>query len=162
MCTPSCQPPPFDLLDVDRVVEIAGIIGIDRDDELLAQILAPVERDASTVSGIRLGFLEDASWKFGGKMVFPDDREHVDAGRRCGAEHFDDFPFRIDVARFPRFEPDDYLVATRPVCRGLRSEADLHVNVVHDARIVGHDVEEILRSAAKCRRRSRGRASESG
>ena len=47
-------------LDIDRVIEIARVIGIDRDDELLAQIFALRGSDSgSTLSGISFGFREN-------------------------------------------------------------------------------------------------------
>ncbi len=123
-------------LDVDRVVEIAGVIGIDRDDELRAQILAA--GGERRFDGFRNLFrlLDDGAGKLERKMILPNDRKHVDAGISALAEHFDDLAFRIDVARFPRFQPNDYFVAHARLRR-------LHVNVVDDARIVRHDVEEI-------------------
>ena len=66
-------------------------------------------------------------------------------GAELGPEHLDDLPFRIDVARFPRLETDDDLVAALRNLRQRRLRRDLDVNVVNDARIVRHDVEEILR-----------------
>src|SRR5437867_4474764 len=78
-------------------------------------------------------------------MIFADDREHVDA--RCGgrAEHFDDFPFRIDMPRFPGFQANHDFVAgirgyTKPLIL-LRA----YVDVVHKPRIVGHDVVKVPR-----------------
>ena len=44
-------------------------------------------------------------------MVFPDNREDVDAGRSAWSETFNNFSFRIDVPRFPRLESDHDLVA---------------------------------------------------
>ena len=66
-------------------------------------------------------------------------------GARGRTEHFDDLAFGIDVARFPRLQPDDDLVARARSFRKRRSRGQLHVNVVHEAWIVRHDVEEIAR-----------------
>src|SRR4051812_27604420 len=95
-------------------------------------------------------------------MILPNDRKHVNAGRAARPKHFDDLAFRIDVPRLPRLEPNDHLVAgsgcwsrraLAAVLRGLFSHRPeggpaprrLNINVVHDPRIVRHDVEEILR-----------------
>ena len=44
-------------------------------------------------------------------MIFPDDRQHVDAWSRSRAEHFDDFAFGINVARFPGFQANYDFIA---------------------------------------------------
>ena len=71
----------------------------------------PSNISSPTVSGNSLRFLQDALGKFRRKMVLPDDRKHVHAGRGARPEDLDDLAFGIDVARFPRLEPDDDLVA---------------------------------------------------
>src|SRR5215210_1473591 len=76
-------------------------------------------------------------------MVFPDDRKHVDAGRGARAEQLYDLTFRIDVARLPRFEPDYDFVAARRLLWQRGMGGDLNIDVVHDPRIVRHDVKKI-------------------
>ena len=78
-------------------------------------------------------------------MVLPDDRKHVDAGSGTRPEDFDDLAFRIDVARFPRFQTDDDFVAAVRSSGQRRLRRNLDVNVVDDAGIVRDDVEEIFR-----------------
>src|SRR6202043_2520801 len=92
--------------DPDRVIKVAGIAWDDRDDALVAQILALLEHLLADRFRYSLRFLEDVSRKFGRKMVLPDDRQHVPAGRGTGPEDLDDLALRIDMARFPRFETD--------------------------------------------------------
>ena len=54
-------------------------------------------------------------------------------------------PFGIDVARLPRFQPNNHFVAALGHLLQWRLRRDLDVNVVDDARIIRHDIEEILR-----------------
>ena len=63
-------------------------------------------------------------------------------GAPLAPKHLDDLALGIDVARFPMLETDDHFIA--------HARADFFVrltdvDVVDDARIIGHDVEEILR-----------------
>ena len=143
--------------DINRVIEIARIIGVDRDDELVAQIFA--FRKTTRIDGVGnvVGFLQHFRRKLERKVIFPNDREHVDSRIRSSTEELDDLALGIDVARFPGFQPNDNFVLRLRRARCARERARLHINVVHKSRIIGHDVKEISRSAAMCRRLSRGR-----
>ena len=101
-----------DLLYVDRVVKIAGIIRVDRDDEFFAQILAVLEHSPVDAFGNSICFIDNVFRKFSWQIVLANDRQHVDAGRRRGPEDFDDLAFRIDMTRLPRLEANNDLVAT--------------------------------------------------
>ena len=70
-----------DRLDVDCVVEIARVIGINSDDKFVAQILAPIELAYIDFFGNPIRFVQNVARKFCREMIFPDDRQHVDARR---------------------------------------------------------------------------------
>ena len=100
------------LVHVNCVIEIARVIGVDGDDELVAQIFA--SRDllfASTVFRNPLRLLQNFLRKFRRQMVLADDRKHVHSGRRCRPEHLDDFALGIDVTRFPDVQANHDFVA---------------------------------------------------
>src|ERR1043165_1775578 len=99
------------LLNVDCIVEFARVIGIDGDDEFSAQIFASLELPGINGRGNSLCLVQNIPGKFGWQMIFPDDRQHVDAWSRRGAEHFDDFTFGINVARFPRLQANYDFIA---------------------------------------------------
>ena len=90
-------------------------------------------------------FIENTLWKLSGQIILPDDRQHVDSGRSCGSKDFDDFAFGIDVARFPRFQTNNDFVVTRRCFRQLCARRNLNVDIVHQSRIVRHDVIKIPR-----------------
>jgi len=71
--------------------------------------------------------------------------QHVDSGCSCGSKDFDDFAFGIDVARFPRFQTNNDFVVTRRCFRQLCVRRNLNVDIVHQSRIVRHDVIKIPR-----------------
>src|SRR5437773_4431026 len=92
-------------------------------------------------------------------MKFPNDRQHVDARSERRTEHFDDFTFGINVARFPRFQPNYDFIANlwgnfgsyeRQASHGglvpWRTGNLPYVNVVHEARVIRHDVIKIPRT----------------
>ena len=99
------------LLNLDRVIKIARVIGIDRDDKFFAQIFASLELPWTDFIGNPLCLIQNILGKFRWQMKFPDDREHVDARRGCRPEDFDDFAFGIDVARLPGVEANHDFVA---------------------------------------------------
>jgi hypothetical protein len=141
------EPPASTLnaLDVDGVIEIPRVIRINCDDKLVSQVLAPGEHFLAHGLGDLLRFIQDRPRKLRRKMILPNDRKHVHARRRARTEIFYDLPFRIDVARFPSLQLDDDLVPAIWNPGQWRVRRDLDVNVVHDAGIVRHDVEEIFR-----------------
>jgi hypothetical protein len=97
-------PTASDLLNLNCVVEIARVIGINGDDEFSAQIFASLQLPGINCLGNSLRLVQNIPGKFRWQMIFPDDRQHVDARSRRGPEHFDDFTFGINVARFPRLQ----------------------------------------------------------
>ena len=129
-------------LDVDGVVEILGVIGIDGDDELLPAIFAPgylgrfdVLREAAGVAfhGLRKGLR---------KLILADDGKSMfHAGSVGRAEDFDNLAFGIDVPRFPLFEAHGRPLSPTRAPR----KPKLHVDVILQAWIVGDDVRKLLR-----------------
>src|SRR5206468_12842357 len=78
-------------------------------------------------------------------MIFPNDRQHVDARSRSRTEHFDDFTFGINVARFPSFQTNynfiancsHWPVASRGTAhRAVATDIGAYINVVHEAGVI--------------------------
>ena len=122
------------LIDVDRVVEIPRVVGVDGDDERLAEVEAALVfgdgdffGNAGHLGQCRLG-------KMSREMIFADDGQDIDAGGVGLAEHLDDFALRVDVARRPFDQFNDHLVTD------LRVQGRFGVDVVGHARIVGDDI----------------------
>src|SRR5688572_10461309 len=93
-------------LDVDGVIEITRVVRINREDKLISQVLATGEHRLLHGLGDLLSFIQDRPRKFCWKMILPNDRKHVHAGRRTRAEVLDNLAFRIDMARFPSLQLD--------------------------------------------------------
>src|ERR1044071_9056290 len=147
------------LLNVDCIVEIARVIGIDGDDEFSAQIFASLELPGINGLGNSLCLVQNIPGKFGWQMIFPDDRQHVDAWSRRGAEYFDDFTFGINVARFPRLQANYDFIANlwhnmerceRPARHGRFAVWRIHnlpyINVMNDARVIRDYVIKVPRA----------------
>ena len=131
---------------MNSVVEITRIIGIDGDDEFIAQILAPIDLTCVDFFGNPVRLLQNISRKFRWQMIFPDDRQHVDARRRRGPEHFNDFALWIDVARFPSLETNHNFIAD--FGGGLLDPpipSRLDVHVMHKTWIIGNNIIKIAR-----------------
>ena len=95
----------------DGVVEIAGGIGVDGDDEVAAEIF-PADRAVGEFDGgKRFGFGEGFGRESGGEIKFPNDREDVDAWIGGAAEAFDEEAFGVGSAIFPVDQFSDHLVA---------------------------------------------------
>src|SRR6266478_6289147 len=78
------------LLNRSGNIEITRIIGINGDDEFSAQIFASLELPGIKRLGNSLRLVQNIPGKFRWQMIFPDDRQHVDAWSRRRPEHFDD------------------------------------------------------------------------
>ena len=133
------------LLNLNRVVEIARVIRIDGDDKFFAQIFTSFELSRIDSFGNPLRLIQNILRKFCAEVVFADDRKHVDARRGCRSEYFDDFAFRIDVARFPRVQADHDFVADARRCSHALIAIWAHVDVVHKPRIIRDDVVKVSR-----------------
>ena len=138
-------PTTLGLVNVNRVIEIPRIIGVDCDDKLFAQIFASFDLTRTDFLGNALGLIQNILRKFCWQMKLADDREHVDARRRCRPEYFNDFAFGIDVARFPGLEANHDFVAKARARRYSLICVTAHVDVVHEARIIRHNVVKIPR-----------------
>src|SRR6266478_3453971 len=92
---PTAVVDPFNL---NRVVEIARIIRIDCDNKFVPQIFASLEFPRIDCFGDPVRFIENISRKVAWQMIFPNDRQHVDARRRGWSKYFDDVAFWINVA----------------------------------------------------------------
>src|SRR5713101_3211144 len=141
------EPPTFvvDLFNIDGIVKIARVIRIDCDNEFVAQIVATIDHPLLDRLRNPIRFIDDAFWKRRRQIVFPDDRQHVDAGRSCGSKHLDDLAFWIYMSRFPRLETNNDFIATRRRFRQFLARWNLNVNIVDESRVVRHHVIKITR-----------------
>src|SRR5262249_49507622 len=132
-------------LDLNCVVEIARIVGIDRNDELIAQIFTLcVLTRVDSFWNLRC-LLQGHRRKTKRQMIFPDNRQHVDTRIRRPSKQLDQFAFRINVPRIPGLQPNDYLVAGNRRPGRMRDRSRLDINVVHDPWIIRHNIKEIPR-----------------
>ena len=135
-----------DAFDVDCVIVVLGVIGIDREDKPVAEIFAfrgLARIDLRVCAG---GILQNLCRKFHRQAVLANDREHVHTGCPCRSEHFDEMAFGVHVAGFPRVQMSDDLIADLGIERGLRI---FDVEVLDEAGIVRHNVKEIF-GALQC------------
>src|SRR5437667_12330079 len=73
-------PTAADLLNMNRVVEIARVIGIDGDDEFSAQIFASLKLPGVDCLRNPFRLVQTVAGKCCRQMVFPDHRDHADSG----------------------------------------------------------------------------------
>jgi hypothetical protein len=85
----------------DGIVEIASGIGVDRDDEVAAQIFSSDGAVGKFDRGERFGFGKSFGREGGGEIKFSDDGEDVDAWIGGSAEAFDEKAFGVGSAIFP-------------------------------------------------------------
>ena len=95
----------------DRVVEIAGGVGVDGDNEVATEIFPSGGAVGEFDGGKGFGFGEGFGGKGGGQIKCPDDGEDVDAGVGRAAESFDKEAFGVGLAIFPVDEFGHDLVA---------------------------------------------------
>jgi hypothetical protein len=125
----------------DGVVEIASGIGVDRDDEVAAEVL-PSDRAIGKFDwGKRFGLGEGFGREGGGEIKFPDDGENVDAWIGGAAEAFDEEAFWVGSAIFPVDQFGDNFVA-RFGLRGAVCARDWDVEIVKKAGVVRDNDEE--------------------
>jgi len=125
----------------DGVVEIAGGVGVDGDDEFAAEIF-PSDRAIGKFDGGKgFGFVEGLGGESCGKIKFPDDGEDVDSWVGGTAKTFDEDAFGVGLAVFPVDQFCDDLVAgfglRRSVCAWCGD-----VEIVEKAGVVRDDDEE--------------------
>jgi hypothetical protein len=125
----------------DGVVEIAGGVGVDGDDEVAAEIFPSSGAVGEFNGGKRFGFGEGFGGEGRGQVKFSDDGEDVDAWVGGAAEAFDKEAFGVGLAIFPIDEFRDDLVAGfghgGAFCAGGGD-----VEIMEEAGVVGDDDEE--------------------
>jgi hypothetical protein len=95
----------------DGVVEIAGGVGVDGDDEVATKIF-PSDRAIGKFDGGKgFGLGESFGRESGGEIEFSDDGKDIDAGIGGSAESFDEEAFGVGLAVFPVDQFGDDLVA---------------------------------------------------
>jgi len=125
----------------DGVVEIAGGVGVDGDDEVATKIF-PADRAVGEFDGgKRFGFGESFRGKSGGEIKFPDDGEDVDAWIGGAAEAFDEEAFGVGSAIFPVDQFSDHLVAWFGL-RGAVCARGWDVEIMEEAGVVRDNDEE--------------------
>ncbi len=125
----------------DGVVEIAGGVGVDGDDEVATKIFpsdrAIGEFDRGKGFGLGEGFGRESC----GEIEFPDDGEDVDAWIGGAAEAFDEEAFGVSSAIFPVDQFGDDFVAGFGLRRAFRARGR-NVDIMEQAGVVGDDDEE--------------------
>jgi hypothetical protein len=125
----------------DGIIEIAGGIGIDGDDEVAAEIFPADGAVREFNGGEGFGFGEGFGREGGGEIKFPNDGEDVDAWIGSAAEAFDEEAFGVGSAIFPVDQFGDDLVAGFGY-RGAFRTGGGDVEIVEKAGVVGDDDEE--------------------
>ena len=128
------------VLKRERIVEVLGGGGVDRDDELAAQVLAAVV--VGELGGDGLGFAERGRREIARQAVHADDRLGVERGVVGGADHPGDLGVGVEQRVVPGGEAHDDAVA---LLRALGVRDVERVLVVGDHRHGG----EILARAAQ-------------
>ena len=67
-------------LDLDGVVEVLCVIGVDRDDVASAQVVTPIQVCFGHLSPVASGLLENRLQESLRQPVLVDDCQHVDSG----------------------------------------------------------------------------------
>ena len=125
----------------DGVVEIAGGVGVDGDDEVATKIF-PSDRAIGKFDGGKgFGLGEGLGRESGGEIKFSDDGEDVDAWIGSAAEAFDEDAFGVGSSIFPIDQFCDDLIAGFGHGRAFRTGGG-DVEIVEKAGVVGDDDEE--------------------
>jgi len=85
----------------DSIIEIAGGVGVDGDDEVAAEIFSADGAVGEFNGGEGFGFGEGLWGKGVGKIKFANDGKDIDAGVGGAAEAFDEDAFGVGLAIFP-------------------------------------------------------------
>ena len=120
------QPPAavVELLQRDRVVEIAGVDRIDRDDRLAGEVRAVADRFVERFGLPRGPRPARPPAKLVGEVELADDRKRVDARLSARAEHFGDHAFAVVKRRREADHLDDDFVVGLGVFRARIADAD--------------------------------------
>jgi hypothetical protein len=125
----------------DGVVEIAGGVGVDGDDEVATKIF-PSDRAIGKFDGGKgFGLGESFGRESGGEIEFPDNGKDIDAWIGGSAEPFDEEAFGVGSAIFPVDQFCNDLVAGFGY-RGAFRTGGGDVEVVEKAGVVRDDDEE--------------------
>ena len=123
------------------VVEIAGGIGVDGDDQFGAEVFAADGVGGEFDGREGGGFGKGIGRESGGEIEFSDDGENVDSGVGGSAEAFEDDAFGIGLAVFPVDEfSNDFIAGFGGGGAGGAWSGD--VEVMEEARVVGDDDKE--------------------
>jgi hypothetical protein len=123
------------------VVEIAGGVGVDGDNEVAAEIFSADRAVGEFDGGKGFGFGKSFRGKSGGEIKFPDDGEDVDAWIGGSAEAFDEKSFGVGSAIFPVDQFCDDFVAGFGL-RGAVCARGWDVEIVEEAGVVRDNDEE--------------------
>jgi hypothetical protein len=125
----------------DGVVEIAGGVGVDGDDEVATKIF-PSDRAIGKFDGGKgFGLGKGLGRESGGEIEFPDNGKDIDAWIGGSAEPFDEEAFGVGSAIFPVDQFGDDLVAGFGY-RGAFRTGGGDVEIVEKAGVVGDYDEE--------------------
>jgi hypothetical protein len=125
----------------DGIIEIAGGIRVDGDDEFTSEIF-PADRVIGEFDGgKRFGFGEGFRGKSGGQVKFPNDGKDIDARVGGAAEALDEEAFGVGLAVFPVDQFGDHLVAGFGH-GGAFGTWGGNVQIVEQAGVVGDDDKE--------------------
>jgi hypothetical protein len=125
----------------DGVVEIAGGVGVDGDDEVATKIF-PSDRAIGKFDGGKgIGLGEGLGRESGGEIEFPDNGKDIDAWIGGSAEPFDEEAFGVGSAIFPVDQFSDHLVAGFGLRRAFGT-GGWDVEIVEKAGVVRDDDEE--------------------
>ena len=125
----------------DGVVEIAGGVGVDGDDEVATKIF-PSDRAIGKFDGGKgFGLGEGFGRESGGEIEFPDNGKDIDAWIGGSAEPFDEEAFGVGSAIFPVDQFSDHLVAGFGLRRAFGT-GGWDVEIVEKAGVVRDDDEE--------------------
>jgi len=123
------------------VVKILRVLRVNRHHGIGTAVQAPCQVARPHLGSQRPGFLQHFPGKMKGKLVLPDDRQHVHPLGVRRAQNLNHFAFRVGVACLPLPQLDHDLVAhPRRASDILRWR---HVNIVRDAGVVRNDVKKL-------------------
>jgi len=125
----------------DGVVEIAGGVGVDGDDEVAAEIFPSGRAIGKFDGGKGFGLGEGLGRESGGEIEFPDNGKDIDAWICGSAEPFNKEALGVGSAIFPVDQFGDDLVAGFGN-RGAFRAGGGDVEIVEKAGVVGDDDEE--------------------
>ena len=125
----------------DGVIEIAGGIGIDGDNEVAAEIFSANGAIGEFDGGKGFGFGQSFGGKGGGEIKFANDGEDIDAGVGGAAEAFDEKALGVGAAIFPIDQFGDDFVAGLGLGGALGPRGG-DVEIVEEARVIRNDDKE--------------------